>query len=201
MEIVIQTIIKPDSLDFWLSLASNLIAAILFAVLFPYYLQYFKRPKKLELFFRRTGGNSISITKEGGRSNYDIELAFRHLSGETFKSGLYWHIYIPKYLNPAVVSLGPNTLPKQRDEIAGGKVYVHFSGKITEPIFTGTTHWFHYKFSGSFDSELKQLENKSFITLYYFISTEYGYYPKHLKSDLLSGEIDVETANKLILNL
>ena len=187
--------------SFWSSLTSGFIVTALIGLFLPTYLSYIKRPKKFEFFFRDNGTNKLSLTKKDKNINYIIELSFRHLSGETFSKGIYWHLYIPKFINSTPVSIGPSTLPTQREEMSDEEVFIHFSGKISEPIFTGTTHWFYYKFEGNFDANIKQILDSKVITLYYFISTEYGNYPNNFKQNLKTGLIDVKTANKLYLSV
>ena len=191
-----------ENSPFWSSLSSGLIITIFAAFLLPFSISYFRKPKKIELFLKESGKNSIYLSKNGNNDlNYDFELVFRHLSGETLNHEIYWHLYIPKFTNPIPLSLGPNSLPTQKDEKNKDEIFTHFSGKMPGPIFTGTTHWFHYKFSGSFKSDVEQIKNNNRVTLYYFLSTEYGNFPKNLKQNLQTGEIDIETTNKLFLNI
>src|SRR6266702_4060572 len=97
---------------FWSNLISNLIVAVLIAIFLPWYLSYIKKPKFFEFFFRETGTDSMKLGKKDEKNlKYDIELAFRHFSGETFQHYVYWHLFIPSSLNPISETLGPNTLP------------------------------------------------------------------------------------------
>lgn len=204
METIVCLIKTIDTSPFWSNLTSSLIVATLLSILLPRYLSYIKRPKKLDFFLRESRSDSIKAIKQStGTFKYVIEPVFRHLSGETFRDDIYWHMHIPKFLNPVVESLGPDTLPMQREEKTGdGEILMHFSGKFPGPIFTGTTHAFHYKFSGTFELTAEQKQKNSKIIIYYFFSTEYGNYPRSVKfSDVGAGIIEVETTGKLYLDI
>lgn len=202
MEHIVGILKYIENSSFLSSLLSGLLVAGLFGLLFPYYFEYKKKPKNLELFFRDNGTDTLGFNKdESGKLSYSIELAFRHAHGQAFYNHIYWHIYIPKFLNPIATSLGPNTLPTTRIEENDDGVFVHFSGKITEQVFPETTHWFHYKFTGSIEDNQVQIENKQKITIYYFNSTEYGNYPKKLKIDINNGLVDVKKAGRLYLSI
>lgn len=204
METIACLIKTIDTSPFWSSLTSNLIVVILLGIFLPWYLSYIKRPKKLDFFLRESRADSTkAIKQDSGDFIYVIEPVFRHLSGETFQNDIYWHMYIPKFLNPIVESLGPDTVPMQREEKSGnGEIFIHFSGKFPGPIFTGTTHAFHYKFSGTFELPVEQKKENHEITIYYFFLTEYGNYPKGVEySDIDTGIIDIKTTGKLYLDI
>lgn len=187
--------------SFWSNLASSFIVASLIGLFLPTYLSYIKRPRKFEFFFRESGTDKLDLINNDNKVSYKIELAFRHLSGETFNHDIYWHLFIPSFIKPVPRSIGPASLPTQKEEASDGEEFIHFSGKMPGPIFTETTHWFHYEFFGSFNADDIQIPDSKIITVSYFFSTEYGNYPKNFKQNLKTGLIDIKTTNKLHLHI
>lgn len=192
-----------DTSPFWSSLVSNIIVVGLLSLFLPWYIAYTKRPKKLEFFFRNSGSDSVYLKKiESDEIKYELDLAIRHPSGHSFINGVYWHLYFPKNLNPITTPLELNTLPRQQEEKGISENWVHFSGKIANPIFTGTTQAFLYKFSGALASNNEQGSGNDKVTIHYYFSTEYGNYPRTVKfPNSASGAIDIATTGELYIEI
>lgn len=187
-----------DKSAFLSGFLSNLIVILLAGIALPSYLNFLKRPRRLEFFFLVNGTDSIALTRlPDGKYEYYFQLVLRHPGGNTLSNGLFWHLYTPSQVKMLVDDLGQGTLPRRDSQ---DKV-VKFYGKIPGPIFGESTQELHYHFHGTFEMPDEFL-NESKITLLYGFSTEFGNYPKtfrYLNKD--KGVVDPKTLGQLNLNI
>lgn len=163
---------KIDESSFWSNFISNLFVVLLVSVFLPFYLDWQKRPKSLFFTFHNTNSNNQEATVKGENYEYSFNLIINHPRGNSFSHGVFWHLYMPKFLSPSVDNMGSGKYPREED--LGD--FIHYYGYVSEPIFEGSTRELHYRFHGSFKIDIKNI----YITFLYFFSTEYGLFPRKL---------------------
>lgn len=176
---------------FYSALASSFIVSGIIGLLLPSYLLYLKRPKKLEFLFTESGKDEINfIINNQDNFKYSLKFSFKNSSkGASFKDAVYWHLFIPKYLNTEVIAV--EDLNKSPFRTEAGEDYEHFSGSTNFPIYPELTRSLGYQF----DIRLNKFNNLKSYSIYYYFGTEFGLYPSNVKIPL-----NFKDCNKMNIN-
>jgi hypothetical protein len=129
------------------SLLSGVTIAVLFSLVFPRY--YYKSLRKPKLFFltRNIRERNIQLTNASdGNFEASAVLVIKNDGLETLRD-FYWHLFIPKQLNPNLVPLALIKESYQIDNIKDneGNEWTHFNSLTSEPLYPNSYMKFPYE--------------------------------------------------------
>jgi hypothetical protein len=153
------------------SVFAALIAAFLFGIIFPWYLDYRKRPK-LHFISRISRERKWTMKKTDNKQwTATLLLAIKNEARATFKN-YYWHLLVPTALSPQPVS--PLETSQPRMELTTENL-IHCYGELQSPLFSKSSFAFPYNFA------IRSHSPGQWLICYYF-NTEFGSFPKKAKN-------------------
>lgn len=184
---VIDFVFQTDfQIAFWSNLLSDAGFAIILAILIKCFTSVFNHPE-LTMVVKQKGeyGDQIKIEKrKDGDYEASFMLAIKNRGNETFKANEgFWHLYFPNAEKIEILD-GANT-------IASGETN-HLRDLINLPIYP--------KSFLDFGPEHRMIIKKELfekISVHYFFSTNYGYFPKTVKLDQKTAFVPFSTMGKI----
>jgi hypothetical protein len=168
---------KDFLIAFWSSVFSAILIAFMIAIFVNYFTPLFRHPE-LVLVVKQGGfyNDKLKITQRpDGDYEASFMLAIKNIGSKTLKASEgYWHVYFP---NTDKIE----TLAGAQDFIAQGESN-HLRDLINLPIYP--------KSFSDFGPEYKFIIKKDAVkkaAIYYFLATDYGYFPKTVKLDQKTG--------------
>lgn len=159
---------------------------------------WFKKLESLQFQFNQTNNDTLKISQsDSGEYEYSFLLDLTHLKGSVFNNKIYWHLYMPKTLNPDIGQI-PGYITSFSKETV--EQVVHIQGEISGPIYPHSVSTIFLSISGKFRISSKT-PVVSRIPLYYFFRTEFGSYPKEFNKNNVANKATLETMYKLYLEI